>query len=560
MSIEPRMVAPDQAPEDTGEQSLRPLALTEFIGQQKLRENLGIFIEAAKARGEALDHALFYGPPGLGKTTLSQIVARELGVGFRATSGPVIARAGDLAALLTNLQPRDVLFIDEIHRLSPAVEEILYPAMEDFQLDLIIGEGPAARSVRIDLPKFTLVGATTRLGMITTPLRERFGIPLRLNFYTHAELELIVRRGAKVLGLDLADSGAAEIARRARGTPRVAGRLLRRVRDFAAVAKVGRVEAKLADAALTRLEVDQIGLDAMDRRYLTCIAENYDGGPVGVETMAAALSEQRDTIGAVRRVPGPAGELHVEIENADQMAAAVQANPITNLKLTELKSSQYSAEIVADYTINARSQTQKFYLSSRDSRWYLSNIAARLYVQGLSPADTGLTVNGIAVGDVEAIEVFPGGYTLGSSGDTFTFSKTKVVVESLSSSTDVYSIKVQLSDSATKSFRDATHKLVNSCKKPGALKNDNCGIAFRAPSGVKIKPSSIACTPSGTKSIDKMKPTLEASSTTVRGSLSVSFKCTMKSTKGGNYRGFDSLVAVYGEKTATGWKVTGQRP
>jgi Holliday junction DNA helicase RuvB len=296
MSLEPRMVAPDQAPEDTGEQSLRPLALTEFIGQQKLRENLGIFIEAAKSRGEALDHALFYGPPGLGKTTLSQIVARELGVGFRATSGPVIARAGDLAALLTNLQPRDVLFIDEIHRLSPAVEEILYPAMEDFQLDLIIGEGPAARSVRIDLPKFTLVGATTRLGMITTPLRERFGIPLRLNFYTHAELELIVRRGARVLGLDLADSGALEIARRARGTPRVAGRLLRRVRDFAAVAKTGRVDAKLADQALTRLEVDQIGLDAMDRRYLLCIAENYDGGPVGVETMAAALSEQRDTI------------------------------------------------------------------------------------------------------------------------------------------------------------------------------------------------------------------------------------------------------------------------
>ncbi|MBL8708209.1 MAG: Holliday junction branch migration DNA helicase RuvB, partial [Rhodospirillaceae bacterium] len=288
-----RMIAPEPAPEDNGEQSLRPLALTEFIGQQKLRENLGIFIEAAKSRGEALDHALFYGPPGLGKTTLSQIVARELGVGFRATSGPVIARAGDLAALLTNLQPRDVLFIDEIHRLSPAVEEILYPAMEDFQLDLIIGEGPAARSVRIDLPKFTLVGATTRLGMITTPLRERFGIPLRLNFYTHAELELIVRRGAKVLGLDLADSGALEIARRARGTPRVAGRLLRRVRDFAAVARTGRVDARLADQALTRLEVDQIGLDAMDRRYLTCIAENYDGGPVGVETMAAALSEQR---------------------------------------------------------------------------------------------------------------------------------------------------------------------------------------------------------------------------------------------------------------------------
>ncbi|MDY0873261.1 Holliday junction branch migration DNA helicase RuvB [Dongia rigui] len=293
---ETRMITPERAEEDNSEQSLRPLALGEFIGQQKLRENLAIFIEAAKARGEALDHALFYGPPGLGKTTLSQIVARELGVGFRATSGPVIARAGDLAALLTNLQPRDVLFIDEIHRLSPAVEEILYPAMEDFQLDLIIGEGPAARSVRIDLPKFTLVGATTRLGMITTPLRERFGIPLRLNFYTHPELELIVRRGARVLGLDLADTGAAEIARRARGTPRVAGRLLRRVRDFAIVAKVSRVEAHHADAALTRLEVDQLGLDAMDRRYLTCIAENYDGGPVGVETMAAALSEQRDTI------------------------------------------------------------------------------------------------------------------------------------------------------------------------------------------------------------------------------------------------------------------------
>lgn len=295
-SAGPRMIAAEQVPEDSGEQSLRPLALTEFIGQAKLRENLAIFIEAAKARGEALDHVLFYGPPGLGKTTLSQIVSRELGVGFRATSGPVIARAGDLAALLTNLQPRDVLFIDEIHRLSPAVEEILYPAMEDFQLDLIIGEGPAARSVRIDLPKFTLVGATTRLGMITTPLRERFGIPQRLNFYTHAELELIVRRGARVLGLDLADSGALEIARRARGTPRVAGRLLRRVRDFAVVAKAGRVDAKLADQALNRLEVDQLGLDAMDRRYLLCIAENYDGGPVGVETMAAALSEQRDTI------------------------------------------------------------------------------------------------------------------------------------------------------------------------------------------------------------------------------------------------------------------------
>jgi len=293
---ENRMVAPEQKAEDSPELSLRPLQLTEFIGQQKLRENLAVFIQAARHRGEALDHALFYGPPGLGKTTLAQIVARELGVGFRATSGPVIARAGDLAALLTNLQPRDVLFIDEIHRLSPAVEEILYPAMEDFQLDLIIGEGPAARSVRIDLPKFTLVGATTRLGLITTPLRERFGIPLRLNFYNAAELEEIVRRGARLLDFDLTSEGAGEIARRSRGTPRVAGRLLRRVRDFAAVAKNGRVDARLADEALNRLEVDKLGLDAMDRRYLRAIADDYNGGPVGVETLAAALSEQRDTI------------------------------------------------------------------------------------------------------------------------------------------------------------------------------------------------------------------------------------------------------------------------
>ncbi|HEY4164480.1 MAG TPA: Holliday junction branch migration DNA helicase RuvB [Dongiaceae bacterium] len=291
-----RVIAAEQKEEDAQELSLRPLALGEFIGQQKLRENLSVFIQAARHRAEALDHVLLYGPPGLGKTTLAQIVARELGVGFRATSGPVIVRAGDLAALLTNLQPRDVLFIDEIHRLSPAVEEILYPAMEDFQLDLIIGEGPAARSVRIDLPKFTLVGATTRLGLITTPLRERFGIPLRLNFYEVKELEEIVRRGADVLSFDLAAGGAAEIARRSRGTPRVAGRLLRRVRDFAAVAKSGRIDAKLADAALNRLEVDALGLDAMDRRYLRAIAEDYNGGPVGVETLAAALSEQRDTI------------------------------------------------------------------------------------------------------------------------------------------------------------------------------------------------------------------------------------------------------------------------
>ncbi len=283
-------------PEDSSENSLRPLVLGDFIGQQKLRENLAIFIEAARGRDEAMDHVLFYGPPGLGKTTLAPIVARELGVGFRATSGPVITRAGDLAALLTNLQPRDVLFIDEIHRLSPAVEEVLYPAMEDFQLDLIIGEGPAARSVRIDLPRFTLVGATTRLGLITTPLRERFGIPLRLNFYEPQELELIVRRGARVIGLNLSDSGAMEIARRSRGTPRVAGRLLRRVRDFASVAKMDLVDQRAADAALQRLDVDDLGLDAMDRRYLKLIAEHYGGGPVGVETLAAALSEQRDTI------------------------------------------------------------------------------------------------------------------------------------------------------------------------------------------------------------------------------------------------------------------------
>ncbi len=282
--------------EDANEQSLRPLVLTEFIGQQKLRENLAVFIEAARGRDEAMDHVLFYGPPGLGKTTLAQIVARELGVGFRATSGPVITRAGDLAALLTNLQPRDVLFIDEIHRLSPAVEEVLYPAMEDFQLDLIIGEGPAARSVRIDLPRFTLVGATTRLGLITTPLRERFGIPLRLNFYEPKELDLIVRRGARVVGLNIDDSGAMEIARRSRGTPRVAGRLLRRVRDFANVGKVKVVGQQAADEMLKRLDVDDLGLDAMDRRYLRLIADHYGGGPVGVETLAAALSEQRDTI------------------------------------------------------------------------------------------------------------------------------------------------------------------------------------------------------------------------------------------------------------------------
>lgn len=296
MNTENRMVSPEETTHDGADQALRPVRLDDFVGQKKVRENLGVFIEASRGRGDAMDHVLLYGPPGLGKTTLSQIVARELGVGFRATSGPVVAKAGDLAAILTNLQPRDVLFIDEIHRLNPAVEEILYPAMEDFQLDLIIGEGPAARSVRIDLPPFTLVGATTRSGLITTPLRERFGIPLRVVFYSPEELQGIVVRGAGLLGLDLTDDGALEIAKRSRGTPRVAGRLLRRVRDFAAVSGGGPVDAETADLSLNRLEVDALGLDAMDRRYLGCIADNYSGGPVGVETLAAALSEQRDTI------------------------------------------------------------------------------------------------------------------------------------------------------------------------------------------------------------------------------------------------------------------------
>ena len=291
-----RPISAVRTEEDAAEATLRPQVLSDFVGQKASRENLAIFIQAAKDRAEALDHVLFHGPPGLGKTTLAQIVARELGVGFRATSGPVIQRAGDLAAILTNLQPRDVLFIDEIHRLQPAIEEILYPAMEDFQLDLIIGEGPAARSVRIDLSPFTLVGATTRAGLLATPLRDRFGIPLRLVFYTAEELEKIVSRGAGKLGFDLAPDGAAEIAKRSRGTPRIAGRLLRRVRDFAAVLQQSPVNRTMADAALTRLEVDQRGLDAMDRRYLRRIAEHHNGGPVGVETLAAALAEARDTL------------------------------------------------------------------------------------------------------------------------------------------------------------------------------------------------------------------------------------------------------------------------
>ena len=290
-----RLVTPEKRDDDT-DVSLRPLTLADFTGQAAARKNLKVFIEAAKARKDALDHVLFVGPPGLGKTTLAQIVARELGVNFRSTSGPVIAKAGDLAAQLTNLEPNDVLFIDEIHRLNPAVEEILYPAMEDFQLDLIIGEGPAARSVKIDLAKFTLVGATTRAGLLTTPLRDRFGIPIRLNFYTVAELESIVARGARVMGSPMSPDGAHEIAKRSRGTPRIAGRLLRRVRDFAIVDGDPSITRAVADKALTLLDVDHIGLDQMDRRYLDTVAISFGGGPVGIETIAAALSEPRDAI------------------------------------------------------------------------------------------------------------------------------------------------------------------------------------------------------------------------------------------------------------------------
>jgi len=291
-----RLVTGARKETDAFEATIRPQSLAEFIGQEQARQNLEIFIKAARTRGDALDHVLFAGPPGLGKTTLAQIMAKEMGVGFRATSGPVISKAGDLAALLTNLEERDVLFIDEIHRLNPAIEEILYPAMEDYQLDLIIGEGPAARSVRIDLAKFTLVGATTRAGLLTNPLRDRFGIPIRLNFYTIDELQSVVTRGARVLGAPMVPEGAREIARRSRGTPRIAGRLLRRVRDFAAVAGARVIDAEVADRALRMLEVDNEGLDALDHRYLDCIARTYDGGPVGIETLAAALSEPRDAL------------------------------------------------------------------------------------------------------------------------------------------------------------------------------------------------------------------------------------------------------------------------
>ncbi|HZV19043.1 MAG TPA: Holliday junction branch migration DNA helicase RuvB [Sphingobium sp.] len=293
---DPRPLLSAERAADDADAALRPKSLEEFIGQKAARENLRVFIAAAKARGEALDHVLFFGPPGLGKTTLAQIVAREMGVGFRSTSGPVIAKAGDLAALLTNLDEGDVLFVDEIHRLNPAVEEILYPAMEDRALDIMIGEGPSARSVRIDLPHFTLVGATTRQGLLTTPLRDRFGIPVRLNFYEVAELEQVIARAARLLALPIAPDGCTEIARRSRGTPRIAGRLLRRVRDFAHAAGHDLVDAAAADGALSRLEVDQLGLDLMDRRYLRMIADIYKGGPVGVETLAAGLSEPRDTI------------------------------------------------------------------------------------------------------------------------------------------------------------------------------------------------------------------------------------------------------------------------
>jgi len=292
-----RVIAPTASREDEAlEASIRPRKLEEYLGQKPVREQLAIYIEAAKRRGEALDHVLIFGPPGLGKTTLSHVIANELGVSLRSTSGPVIERAGDLAALLTNLQPRDVLFVDEIHRLSPVVEEILYPAMEDNQIDIMIGEGPAARSIKLDLPPFTLVGATTRAGLLTSPLRDRFGIVQRLEFYTPDELAAIVGRSAKILGIACADDGAVEIANRARGTPRIANRLLRRVRDFAQIKANGTITRDVAIAAMGMLAVDAEGLDALDRRLLSIVIEHFDGGPVGVDTLAAALSEERGTI------------------------------------------------------------------------------------------------------------------------------------------------------------------------------------------------------------------------------------------------------------------------
>ena len=300
MTDDTRIVSPKEQPEDSqignNPINLRPNSLDDFVGQREVCDNLKVFITAARQRGEALDHVLLFGPPGLGKTTLSSIVAKELGVGFHATSAPMISKSGDLAAILTNLERNDVLFIDEIHRLNPAIEEVLYSAMEDFQLDLIIGEGPSARSVRIDLQPFTLVGATTRSGLLSTPLRERFGIPLRLDFYSHEDLKKIVQRGARLLNIEISDSGAMEIAKRSRGTPRIAGRLLRRVRDFGAVSHKKVIDEHISDMALKRLDVDDFGLDNFDRRYLNCIVKNYGGGPVGADTLAAALSEERDTI------------------------------------------------------------------------------------------------------------------------------------------------------------------------------------------------------------------------------------------------------------------------
>ncbi len=296
LEAEHRLVAPHERTEDATTPGLRPAMLADFTGQKESCENLAIFIEAARKRDEALDHVLFYGPPGLGKTTLAQIVSRELGVGFRTTSGPILTKPGDLAAILSNLEPRDVLFIDEIHRLNAAVEEMLYSAMEDFKLDLVIGEGPAARTVRIDLPPFTLIGATTRLGLLSNPLRDRFGIPLRLRFYTPEELQSVIARAAKLLNTNITEEGVAEIATRCRGTPRIAVRLLRRVRDFAQSSGKDNIDRKIADHALKKLEVDALGLDSADRRYLTYIAEHYAGGPVGVETIAAGLSEQRDSL------------------------------------------------------------------------------------------------------------------------------------------------------------------------------------------------------------------------------------------------------------------------